>query len=288
MSELPIVVGGAWLQERLEDPRLRLLDATTHLRFPTDGGIELRPGRDSYEREHIPGAVFADLMGDLADPDAPQPITVPSPDRFAAAMGALGVGPDTYVVVYDQFDASRGPEHYQLWAPRLWWHLRLEGFDAVAVLDGGLGAWKSEGRPVTDAPSRPYPRADFVARRRPHLLASTADVQEGVDDPGTVLINALSPEAFAAGRIPSSRNVPFATLVDPQTGRFRDPDATRAAFADLGALDVDRRAVTYCGGGIAATVAALALARLGREDVAVYDGSMTAWTADPDRPVEAG
>jgi thiosulfate/3-mercaptopyruvate sulfurtransferase len=288
MRDLPIVVDGAWLQERLDDPHLRLLDATTHLKFSTDGGVELRPGRESYEREHIPGAAFADLMGGLADPDAPLPLTVPSSPRFAEAMGALGVGEGTYVVVYDQFDAARGPEHYQFWAPRLWWHLRLEGFDEVAVLDGGLGAWKAEGRPVTDAPSPAHPRATFTAARRPELLASTDAVQAAVDDADAVLINALSPEAFAAGRIPASHNVPFATLVDPQTGRFRDPQATRAAFEDLGALDPDRRPVTYCGGGIAATVAALALARLGREDVAVYDGSMSAWMADPSRPVATG
>ena len=285
MTDLPTVVDGAWLQERLDDPQLRLLDATTHLRFPTEGGVELTPGRESYEREHIPGAVFADLMGDLADPDAPLPLTVPSSERFAAAMGALGVGAGTYVVVYDQFDAARGPDYYQFWAPRLWWHLRLEGFDDVAVLDGGLGAWKAEGRPVTDAASPGYPPADFAAARRPGLVVSTDEVQAAIDDPDTVLINALSPEAYASGHIPSSHNVFFGTLVDPQTGRFRDPQATRDAFAQLGALDPGKRPVTYCGGGIAATVAALALARLGREDVAVYDGSMTAWTADPARPV---
>jgi len=283
-----MIVDGAWLAERLDDARLRLLDATTHLRFETDGGVELRPGRESYEREHIPGAVFADLMGDLADPDAPLPLTVPSSERFAAAMGALGVGEGTYVVVYDQFDAARGPEYYQFWAPRLWWHLRLEGFDDVAVLDGGLGAWKAEGRPVTDAPSPGYPPTEFVATRRPELLASTEAVQAAIGDRDTVLINALSPESYAAARIPSSHNVFFGMLVDPQTGRFRDPEATRAAFEQVGALDPERRPVTYCGGGIAASVAALALARLGREDVAVYDGSMTAWTADPERPVESG
>jgi thiosulfate/3-mercaptopyruvate sulfurtransferase len=288
MTELPTVVDGAWLQERLDDPRLRLLDATTHLRFPSEGGVELTPGRESYAREHIPGAVFADLMGDLADPDAGLPFMAPASERFAQQIGALGVGPDTYVVVYDQFDASRGPENYQFWAPRLWWHLRLEGFDAVAVLDGGLGAWKSEGRPVTDALSPGYPPADFAAARRPHLVVSTEEVQAAIGDPDTVLINALSPQAFAAGRIPDSHNVFFGTLVDPATGRFRDPEATRAAFEDLGALDPSRRPVTYCGGGIAATVAALALARLGRDDVAVYDGSMNAWTADPARPVETG
>ena len=288
MSDLPLVVDGAWLEERLDDPRLRILDATTHLRFPADGSVELRPGRESYEREHIPDALFADLMGDLADPDAPLPITVPDAGRFAAAMGALGVGDGTYVVVYDQFDASRGPEYYQFWAPRLWWHLRLEGFDRVAVLDGGLGLWKQEGRPVTGEPSPGYPPATFVPRRRPELLVSTDEVAAAIDDPDTVTINALSPEAYEAARVPGSDNVFFGWLVDPQTGRFKPVEELRAAFEGTGALDPGKRPVTYCGGGIAATVAALALARLGREDVAVYDGSMTAWTADGSRPVESG
>ena len=223
MSNLPIVVDGAWLQERLDDPHLRLLDATTHLRFLTGGGVELVAGRDGYVREHIPGALFADLMDALGRPGAPQPITVPDSARFAAAMGALGVGEGTYVVVYDQFDPDLGPDRYQFWAPRLWWHLRLEGFADVAVLDGGLGAWKAEGRPVTDAPSPGHPPADFAAARRPELLVSTEEVEAAVGDAETVLINALPPQAFAAGRIPASHNVPFSAIVDPQTGRFRDP-----------------------------------------------------------------
>ncbi|HWV84285.1 MAG TPA: sulfurtransferase [Capillimicrobium sp.] len=288
MDDLPLLVDGDWLQARLDDPNLRLLDATTHLKFPGPDEVILTPGRESYEREHIPGAVFADLLGDLADPDAPLPITVPPSDLFAERIGALGVGEGTYVVVYDQFDASRGPEYYQFWAPRLWWHLRLEGFDRVAVLDGGLGLWKQEGRPVTGEPSPGYPPATFVPRRRPELLVSTDEVAAAIDDPDTVTINALSPEAYEAARVPGSDNVFFGWLVDPQTGRFKPVEELRAAFEGTGALDPGKRPVTYCGGGIAATVAALALARLGREDVAVYDGSMTAWTADGSRPVESG
>lgn len=288
MSDLPLVVDGAWLQARLDDPQLRILDATTHLRLPTgDGEVTLTPGRESHEREHLPGAVFADLMGDLADPDAPRPITVPSSERFAQRMGALGVGEGTYVVVYDQYDSTRGPENYQFWAPRLWWHLRLEGFDAVAVLDGGLGGWKAEGRPTTSAVV-PHPPATFVARRRPELLVGAADVERAIDDDATVLINALPPASYAAARIPGSENVSFALLVDPETGRWRSPEEIRPHFEAIGALDPERRPVTYCGGGIAASVAALALARVGRDDTAVYDGSMTEWTSDPARPVASG
>jgi thiosulfate/3-mercaptopyruvate sulfurtransferase len=286
-EDLPHVVDGAWLEARLDDPRLRILDATAHLRLPADGSVELRPGHESYAREHIPGAVFADLLGDLADTDAPLPFTVPESERFAQRMGELGVGEGTYVVVYDQFDPARDPENYQLWAPRLWWHLRLEGFDDVAVLDGGLGAWKAEGRPVTSEVSS-YPPAEFRAQRRPELLADTDEVAAGISDDDVVIINALAPETYAAARIPRSHNVSFTLIVDPKTGRMRPEDELREHFEKTGALHRHRRAITYCGGGIAACVGALALARLGREDVAVYDGSMNAWTADPSRPVEKG
>ena len=287
MSDLPLVVDGAWLEARLDDPRLRVLDATAHLRLPADGAVELRPGRESYEQEHIPGAAFADLLGDLAAPGASLPFTVPESEHFARRIGELGVGDGTYVVVYDQFDPGSDPEQYQFWAPRLWWHLRLEGFDDVAVLDGGLGLWKAEGRPTTTEPSA-YPPAEFHARRRPELLADADEVAAALDDEDVVVINALPPRTYEAGHIPGTHNVSFTLLVDPKTGRMLAEHELREHFHPIGALHRHRKAITYCGGGIAACVGALALARLGRDDVAVYDGSMNDWTADPARPVETG
>jgi thiosulfate/3-mercaptopyruvate sulfurtransferase len=212
---------------------------------------------------------------------------VPDSERFAERMGALGVGEDTYVVVYDQYDPARGPENYQLWAPRLWWHLRLEGFDDVAVLDGGLGLWKAEGRPTTSEPSS-YPPAEFNAQRREHLLADADEVAAGIEDDDVVIINALTPDRYAEGRIPETHNVSFTLIVDPSTGRMRSEEELRKHFHPTGALHRHRKAITYCGGGIAACVGALALARLGRDDVAVYDGSMTDWTSDPERPIASG
>ena len=295
-DRLPLVVDGAWLESRLGDPKLRLLDATTHLKLPSgDGGYTLESGRASYEREHIPGAVFADLLGDLADPDAKYPLTVPSSERFAERIGALGVGDDDLVVIYDQLDVAKGPEFYQFWASRLWWQLRLEGFENVVVLEGGLGRWKREGRPVTEAPAS-YPASTFTARRRPELLAEIDDVARATTDERTVLINVLDDDTFTgkkktyarAGRIPSSEHVFFGLLVDPETGGYRAAEDVRGLFEKVGALDPANKAIVYCGGGIAATVAALQLARLGRDDVAIYDGSMTEWASDPSRPLEVG
>lgn len=276
-----------WLAEHLDDPGLVVLDATTHLPIPKEGPYVPESGRATFDAEHIPGAHFAELLTDFADTEAPGPWTVPSSEVFAAAAGALGIGPGVTVVIYDQ--------HSGFWATRLWWHLRLEGFDDVAVLDGGLTAWKAAGHPVTDRPS-PAPRpAEFVARRRPELLRSTEQVRDAIDDERTVLVNVLDPATYRGvtstyrrrGHVPSSINVPVSEITGPD-GRLRPVEELRAFFDSHGLLDPAITPVTYCGGGIAATGTAHALALAGRDDVAVYDGSMTAWAADDDLPLVTG
>jgi thiosulfate/3-mercaptopyruvate sulfurtransferase len=212
---------------------------------------------------------------------------VPSSQQFAPAAGALGIGDGARVVVYDQ--------HQGFWATRFWWHLRLEGFDDVAVLDGGLAAWKAAGEPVTDAASLVTPRT-FTGVRRPDLLRSTQDVAATLDDPAIVLVNVLDPATYRGetatyarnGHIPGSVNLPVSDVLDPTTGAFRSTFQLRELFAEAGLLDDSRTVVTYCGGGIAATGLAHALARVGRDDVAVYDGSLTAWTSDPELPLVTG
>ena len=172
MSDIPLLVDGDWLEARLDDPQLRLYDATAQLAFPDndrDGYYRLTSGRPSYGEEHIPRAAFADLLLELADPNAKNAFTVPPSELFAERIGALGVSNDNYVVVYDQFDPTRSDKYYQHWAGRLWWQLRLEGFDHVAVLDGGLFQWKREGR---QRHRRVHlSTAKFAAKRRPELIA---------------------------------------------------------------------------------------------------------------------
>lgn len=281
------LVDVAWLAARLDAPDLVIVDATTHLPVPADGAYAPESGRADYDHAHIPGAVFADLLTDFADPDAAEPWTVPGRDRFVAAAEALGIGDGARVVVYDQHDG--------FWATRLWWQLRLEGFDAVAVLDGGLPAWRAFGGEVTDTVSTPRPRT-FTGARRPALLRSTAQVVAGLDDPDTLLVNVLDPETYRGevtnyarpGHIPGSINFPVFQIRDGQTGTLRPLPELRAAADEAGLLDPARTVVTYCGGGIAATGIAHVLALLGRDDVAVYDGSMTAWAADPGLPLVVG
>ncbi|TSD63649.1 sulfurtransferase [Aeromicrobium piscarium] len=272
---LPLV-DAAWLAEHLDDPRLRVVDATVHLSFD-ENGAHIASAEETYRAEHIPGAVFIDQDAELSRDDTPIRFTPVDSDRFVEVLGEAGIGDDDTVVVYDHANG--------IWATRLWWHLGYEGFDRVKVLDGGLAAWKAAGQPTGSEEVQPTP-ATFTARRRPERIASTADVEAAIDDDGVLLVNALAPEDFARGHIPGSVNVPFPSLVR-ENGTLKDAGALREIFAAAGALDPTVRPVTYCGGGIAATAAAFALLAAGRDDVAIYDGSMTEWTADPSRPLEA-
>lgn len=283
----PLSVSPQWLREHLDDEDLVVVDATNHLPVPTDGPYVPESGAQTYRDAHIPGALFADLLGDFADPEAAEPWTAPDHDRFAAAAGALGIGDGAKVVVYDQHDG--------FWATRFWWHLRFEGFDNVTVLDGGLPAWKAAGFDVTDVVPEPTPRT-FTGARRPELIRSTDEIAAGLDDDGTVLVNVLDGATYRGevdtyarrGHIPGSINVPVFTLRDPETGTLRPVEELKAEFEKAGLLDEDKRVVTYCGGGIAATGVAHALAVAGRDDVAIYDGSMTAWAGNPDLPLVTG
>jgi thiosulfate/3-mercaptopyruvate sulfurtransferase len=302
MSLLPPLVTQEELRAALGDKRarrIRLFDATVFLRREVPGGpYQVVSGRQEYAAGHIPGAAFADIPGELSDPASPFSFTVPSAGHFAAAIGRLGVGDDTYVVAY----AQDSP----MWATRLWWLLRYFGHDDTSVLDGGLLAWTAAGGPV-EAGEITYPAAVFTARPRAELLARRADVEQiiaadsstGDSSTGgtsTCLVNALTPDAFRGegpgaysrpGRIPGSVNVPWNGLVDPATHRFRPP-ADLAAALHAGGIRDDQPVVAYCGGGISATVDLFALWLTGRGDAKLYDGSLTEWSADPDLPLVTG
>jgi thiosulfate/3-mercaptopyruvate sulfurtransferase len=285
MPTSPLISGDA-LADDLDDARLRILDATVVLQAPgPDMPVAARSGRPGFDAAHLPGAAFADLLHDLADPDAPQPFGLPGTERFAERIGRLGIGPDSRVVVYDQGST--------MWATRLWWLLRYFGLDDVQVLDGGLPAWCAADLPIsTDAAT--YPAAAFVGRARHELLADRDDIGAAITTDGEALVNMLPSQAFRGdvapafcarpGRIPGSTNVPYNELLDPQTGRFRAVEELDRLLAP----DAGRPTILYCGSGISATIGALARELVGRPPARLYDGSLAEWTADPQRPVEVG
>ena len=273
------LVSAEWLNEHLDDPDLVILDCTVIVE-PAENGFRELSGRPSYNAGHIPGAQFADLMGNLSDPDAPLPFTAPTPEAFAKAMGALGVGDDTRVVLYSSQN--------QAWAARVWWMLRWIGFDNAALLDGGLKAWTGAGLPLADEPITPTART-LTPKVRPGLIADRDEVFAAIVDDSVNLVDALPAPHYRGemtmyerpGHIPSATNVSVTSLVDDK-GRFRNRDE----LAELIGIDPDTRTITYCGGGIAASSVAFAMTRLGFTDVAVYDGSLREWTADPANPME--
>ena len=268
-----------WLSQHLDDPGLVVLDCTVRMEPDEGGGFRGVSGRDGYEDGHIPTAGFADLMGDLCDVDSPLKYALPTPEQFCAALGALGVGDDSRVVLYDR--------RYSVWAARGWWMLRWVGFDRAAVLDGGLGVWTAEGRLLSTEPAN-HQTKRLTPILRPALIADRNEVFAAINDDAVSLIDAMPAPHFQGkmalydrpGHIPSAANISAMALLD-KSGRYRPHDELAAM------CDGDRKArvITYCGGGIAASSNAFIMTRLGFTDVAVYIASLQEWAADPANPL---
>jgi len=283
------LVDTAWLAAHLGDADLRVYDCTTFLRPHPDPMVTytVESGAENYAAGHIPGAVFLDIQADLSDPESKLRFTFPDAELFAAAVGAKGLGDDARVVLYSADNMQ--------WATRVWWMLRAFGFDRAAVLDGGLQKWRAEGRALSTDPAS-YPPATFTAKPRPALIAGRDAVLAALDDPGTVIVNALRRDLHSGeserhygrpGRIPGSVCLPAGELLDADDNTFLPAVEARARFAAIG-VDVDRPVITYCGGGIAASLDAFVLAMLGAERIALYDNSMSEWARDPALPMETG
>lgn len=279
------LVSVTWLAANLDLPELRVFDTTVFLRSANPGPFRVESGHAAYKAEHIPGAAFLDLAADFSDQSSGLNFTLPPRHKLAEAFASAGIEDDAVVVLY----SSETP----MWATRFWWMLRASGFSRVAVLDGGLAAWRSKGYPVEEgehhylrATSSPEPKIDAWADQQAVLAA--------IGDPATCTLSALPSDIYRGvdethwgrrGRISGSCNVPFATLLDDQ-GRYLDEDELKRRFEPTGVFDADR-AICYCGGGISATMIALALVRLGHASVAVYDGSMAEWSRNPALPMES-
>lgn len=280
------LVSTEWLAGNLDDPSLRIYDTTVFLTNKPGSGYRPESGRERWAIEHIPGAGFLDLIHDLSDSETSIPFMMPPPERFAARLADQGVGDDTAVVLY-----NRG---FPMWATRVWWMLRSIGLSDVAVLDGGLDKWVREGRPV-DSGRPDHPPGRLSVNFRPEMWVDRSRMLDVVASGKPVTLNALSPEVYSgeknqygrAGHLPRTHNVFYGTLLDPETGEFLPPEELAALFAPSGALESDR-VITYCGGGISATMDCLALYLCGQENVAVYDGSMSEWARDETLPLELG
>ena len=281
------LVDTEWLAGHLGDPDVVVLDCTTHLIPDPAITYQVKPGREDFERGHIPGAQFVDMLRDVSDTSQSLRFMRQSPDEFALAMRRFGVNKGTRVVSYSTANVW--------WATRLWWLLHEFGHDNAAVLDGGWQKWQREGRPLETGPARSRRPGDFTVREVRNLMVGKNEVLRAVGDGAICTINALLPQQHAGsggtaygrpGRIKGSVNLPAAHLLDPETNTFLPADELRKRFQSIGALE--RQVINYCGGGIAASADALVLVMLGHKDVKLYDGSLSEWARDPAMPMETG
>jgi thiosulfate/3-mercaptopyruvate sulfurtransferase len=231
------------LERRLGDPDLRILDCTTHLIPDPKITYQVVPGRADFEKGHIPGAQFVDLQADLSDNTHRLRFMKPSAETFTAAMRRFGVGERSRVVTY----STTTPQ----WATRVWWLLRVFGFDNAAVLNGGFQKWRREGRPTESGRAKSRPPGDFIVREERPLMVGKEEVLQAIGDDRACSINALLPEQHAGtggntygrpGRIKGSVNLPAAHLIDPKTNEFLSPAELRKRFAAIGAFD--KRVIT--------------------------------------------
>ena len=275
------LVSTEWLANEMGASDLRIVDATKHL---PDAG---RDARAEYEEGHIPGAVFMNL-GELVDSAAALENTLPSAEKFASRMQALGIGDGSRVVLYDDSAVKS--------SARAWFMLRMFGAHNVAILDGGISKWIAEGRPLTSG-TESLRQRHFTTWSDPRRLRSKQQVlaniasraEQMVDARATPRFTGASPETrpgLASGHIPGALNLPFTNLFNAD-GTYKDGAGLREAFASAG-LDLARPIVASCGSGITACVLAFAMHLIGKEDVALYDGSWTEWGGDPDLPKQVG
>ncbi|MBC7810418.1 MAG: sulfurtransferase [Burkholderiales bacterium] len=280
MSDSPLV-STAWLREHLNDANLRIVDIRGHVRPANEPTPHYFNHRADYDQSHIPGAVFVDWVDEITDPDDPRHAQIAKPERYTSVMRRSGVGPETFVVAYDD---AQG-----MFAARLWWSLNYYGHTRVAVLDGGWQKWLAEGGLTsTDVPQ--ITPSNFEARPNAALRRTGDEVLAKMNSATLVDVRTLeefegkASRAARKGHIPGAVNLPRTSLVTVD-GTMLPKEALLQRFAEAGVDDSTPEVITYCNGGVSASYGLLALRVAGLE-ASIYDGSWKDWGNDEGKPVE--
>jgi thiosulfate/3-mercaptopyruvate sulfurtransferase len=269
-----------WLKANLNAPDIRVIDATWFL--PNDE----RDSRVMHSKARLPRAVFFDL-DEIVDANSPLPHMLPSPEKFASRMRKLGIGDGARIIVYDATGIFS--------AARVWWTFRVMGKEDVFVLDGGLPAWEAAGGALIDGPPDKPQERHFTARLRQDLVHTLPEMRADVAAGTRPILDARPPGRFIGrdpeprpglrgGHMPGAINLPHAALLTPE-GTMKSKPALEAVFADASINIRGPAPICTCGSGVTAAIIALALARVGRWDVPVYDGAWAEWGALADTPI---
>lgn len=279
---LPTLVQSEELSKCLEHPNLRIVDASWHLPEAKRNGLE------EFEQEHLPGAVFLDL-DEVSDPESELPHTIPTEEYFAKKIGELGIGNNSWVVVYDTTGLFS--------AARVWWMFRAFGHERVSLLDGGFPKWKTENRLLSNGRFEAKP-SQFRAVFNKQMFCNWESVLEHPKNQNSLILDARPSERFSgevdeprpglrSGHIPNSKNLPFMELLEGFDRRLLSVDQIKGKF-EATSFSADKEIVCSCGSGVTACILALGLHLMGHQQVKIYDGSWTEWGSRHDLPIETG
>ncbi len=253
---------------KIDDPNVRIFDATImfYIGLSPEEIAKMPTAHEMYLAGHLPGAAFLEHL-EFSDADSRYEYMLAPDEELAEQIGQAGISNQSEVIVYATAILAS--------ATRAWWILRYAGLENVRVLNGGLAAWKKAGGAVEQG-ERSYPPAQFEANFRPEMFASKEEVQAAMGKEGVYTENALTYDWHNQEHIPGSSCLPLTDLtIGWET--FIPQEELAARVKRVGE---DERVITYCGGGIAATLNAMAHLMVGNKNVAVYDGSLFEWKGE--------